>query len=287
MLSRYRATVGVTVLSNRDEIVAANDSILFPLMSVFKFHIALAVLDRMDRNRTRLDSVVRIKASDMHPDTYSPLRERHPGRDFSITIAELLRYSVAHSDNNACDILLEYAGGPEVVEKYVRGLGIENTFISASEKTMHDRIENQYLNRSTPTATARLIETFFENRLFASKYKKFLIRIMTETSTGQDKLKGLLPPDCTVGHKTGSSDRTSTGVKIADNDAGFVLTPDGKRYYIAVFVSDSQEDDPTNASIIARISAIVYDFMIRPTDPNRPTLCRPESVSADDAAGIP
>lgn len=67
---------------------------------------------------------------------------------------------------------------------------------------MHDRIENQYLNRSTPTATARLIETFFENRLFASKYKKFLIRIMTETSTGQDKLKGLLPPDCTVGHKT-------------------------------------------------------------------------------------
>ena len=155
VLSRYRATVGVTVLSNRDEIVAANDSILFPLMSVFKFHIALAVLDRMDRNRTRLDSVVRIKASDMHPDTYSPLRERHPGRDFSITIAELLRYSVAHSDNNACDILLEYAGGPEVVEKYVRGLGIENTFISASEKTMHDRIENQYLNRSTPTATPR------------------------------------------------------------------------------------------------------------------------------------
>ena len=169
----------------------------------------------------------------------------------------------------------------------MRGLGIENTFISASEKTMHDRIENQYLNRSTPTATARLIETFFENRLFASKYKKFLIRIMTETSTGQDKLKGLLPPDCTVGHKTGSSDRTSTGVKIADNDAGFVLTPDGKRYYIAVFVSDSQEDDPTNASIIARISAIVYDFMIRPTDPNRPTLCHPESVSADDAAGSP
>ena len=171
VLSRYRATVGVAVLSDRDGIVAANDSILFPLMSVFKFHIALAVLDRMDKNRTPLDSVVRIKASDMHPDTYSPLRERHPGRDFSITIAELLRYSVAHSDNNACDILLEYAGGPEAVEKYVRGLDIENTFISASEKTMHDRIENQYLNRSTPTATARLIETFFENRLFASKYK--------------------------------------------------------------------------------------------------------------------
>lgn len=67
VLSRHRATVGVAVLSGRDEIVAVNDSILFPLMSVFKFHIALAVLDRMDRNRTPLDSVVRIKASDMHP----------------------------------------------------------------------------------------------------------------------------------------------------------------------------------------------------------------------------
>ena len=75
---------------------------------------------------------------------------------------------------------------------------------------------------------------------------------MTETSTGQDKLKVCCPG--LHGRPNGPSDRTSTGVKIADNDAGFVLTPDGKRYYIAVFVSDSQEDDPTNASIISRIS---------------------------------
>ena len=82
-------------------------------------------------------------------------------------------------------------------------------------------------------------------------------------------------------------DAYEDAVKRMPKNDSFVLTPDGKRYYIAVFVSDSQEDDPTNASIIARISAIVYDFMIRPTDPNRPTLCRPESVSADDAAGSP
>lgn len=41
---------------------------------------------------------------------------------------------------------------------------------------------------------------------------------------------------------------------------GFVYLPNGKHYTIAVFVMNSMEDDQTNASIIARISKIVYDY---------------------------
>ena len=50
-------------------------------------------------------------------------------------------------------------------------------------------------------------------------------------------------------------------MKIADNDAGFVLLPDGRRYYIAVFVSDSYETDAVNAAIIAAVSSLVYEYM--------------------------
>ena len=84
---------------------------------------------------------------------------------------------------------------------------------------------------------------------------------MTETATGSNKLKGLLPSNTVVGHKTGSSDRNSKGVKIADNDAGVVIMPGGKKYYIAVFVTDSSETDEENAAIIAHISRMVYDEM--------------------------
>ena len=82
---------------------------------------------------------------------------------------------------------------------------------------------------------------------------------MTETATGSNKLKGLLPSNTVVGHKTSSSDRNLKGVKMADNDAGIVIMPGGKKYYIAVFVTDSSETDERNAAIIAHISRMVYD----------------------------
>ena len=44
-----------------------------------------------------------------------------------------------------------------------------------------------------------------------------------------------------VGHKTGSSDRNADSMKTADNDAGLVILPDGRKYYIATFIMDSYE----------------------------------------------
>ena len=64
---------------------------------------------------------------------------------------------------------------------------------------------------------------------------------MIDTETGANKLKGMLPAKTVVGHKTGSSDRNADGMKTADNDAGLVILPDGRKYYIAAFVMDSYE----------------------------------------------
>ena len=71
---------------------------------------------------------------------------------------------------------------------------------------------------------------------------------MIDTETGANKLKGMLPAKTVVGHKTGSSDRNADGMKTADNDAGLVILPDGRKYYIAAFVMDSYETDEDNAT---------------------------------------
>lgn len=262
LLSDKKATVGVAVLADGKEVFSLNDSIHYPLLSVFKFHIALAVLDHMDKYSTSLDSVLFIESSRLLPGTYSPLRDENPGQNVKISLAELLKYSVSYSDNNACDILIDYAGGISAINQYIQNLGIKETFLSANEELMHEKTENQYLNWSTPSSAVQLLEILFEKDLFSEYYKDYLIRIMTETTTGKDKLKGLLPKDIIVGHKTGSSTRTEENIKIADNDMGFVYMPDGRLYFIAVFVKDSKEDDSTNASIIADISEIIYRYMI-------------------------
>lgn len=261
-----KADVGVAVWAD-DEIVALhNNEVHYPLLSVFKFHVALAVLDKMDKAHTALDSIIVVEASQLHPDTYSPLRRKFPDQDISISLAELLQYSVSQSDNNACDILIDYAGGIGEVNRYIHSLGIADCELAANEDLMHRDTAAVYSNWSTPEAMVRLLNIADKQALFSTPYKDFLQKIMEETSTGPDKLKGRLPAGVTVGHKTGSSDRTPEGMKIADNDAGYVVLPDGRKYFIAVFVTRSYETDAENAAIIARISEIVYESL-KPSNP--------------------
>lgn len=261
VIQNKKATVGVAVLAD-DEIVALhNNEIHFPLLSVFKFHVALTVLDKMDKEHISLDSIIEVKSSQLLPDTYSPLRQKFPNQDINISLAELLQYSISQSDNNACDILIDYAGGIGQVNKYIQSLGIEDFNLSATEELMHRDRASVYGNWSTPEAMVQLLSIADKKDLFSTKYKDFLLKTMEETSTGRDKLKGKLPSDVTVGHKTGSSDRSPEGMKIADNDAGYVVLRGGQKYYIAVFITDSYETDQENAAIIARISKAVHDFL--------------------------
>ena len=262
LLNGKKATVGIAVWTDKGDMLRYNDHVHFPLLSVFKFHVALAVLDKMDKQSISLDSIVSIKASQMLPNTYSPLRKKFPDQDFTITLRELMQYSISQSDNNACDILIEYAGGIKHINDYIHRLSIDSFNLSETEDGMHSSFEAVYRNWSTPSAMVRLLRTADEKELFSNKeLKDFLWQTMIDTETGANKLKGMLPAKTVVGHKTGSSDRNADGMKTADNDAGLVILPDGRKYYIAAFVMDSYETDEDNANIIARISRMVYDAM--------------------------
>ena len=61
LLKDKKATVGVAVLANDETVAVYNNQIHFPLLSVFKFHVGLAVLDKMDK--IGLDGVAKELAS--------------------------------------------------------------------------------------------------------------------------------------------------------------------------------------------------------------------------------
>lgn len=255
------AYVGVAVgLPGEPPVLINNDS-FYPTYSVFKFHLALAVLHHLDSLGLPLNTGIFVRKADLLPDTYSPLRDSRPEGNFEMTAEELLRYTVSLSDNNTCDILLRYIGGPERVQSYMDRCGIKGVVISADEAMMHSRVENQFLNRTTPLSAVHVLELFLRGNLFSAPYQEFLEKAMTETVTGADKLRAGLPENVTLGHKTGSSSRDEQGLKLGDNDIGFVLLPDGRRYTVAVFITRSVEDDKTNALITAQISRAVYDYV--------------------------
>ena len=101
-----------------------------------------------------------------------------------------------------------------------------------------------------------------KKELFSNKeLKDFLWQTMIDTETGANKLKGMLPQNRGRTQDRLFRPQCRRFAKTADNDAGLVILPDGRKYYIAAFVMDSYETDEDNANIIARISRMVYDAM--------------------------
>jgi beta-lactamase class A len=239
-----RVGVTATVLET-GETVTLNGDQQFPMQSVYKFPIGMAVLAQVDQGKLQLDQQVRVEASDFVPDPmHSPIRDEYP-QGVELSLAELLKYMVSESDGTACDVLLELVGGPDVVTQYLRDLGVDNLVV-------------QYRNYATPDAAVTLLRALHEGQGLSDASRALLLRLMTETPTGPRRIKGLLPDGTVVAHKTGTSG-TVDGVTAATNDVGIVTLPNGQHLAIAVFVSDSTANDTIREEVIAKVSRAAWD----------------------------
>ncbi|WP_288864632.1 class A beta-lactamase [uncultured Alistipes sp.] len=256
-----QAQVGIAAVLGEGDTLTINNKPGYPMASVFKFHQALALLDSLDRARLTPDFPLSVRSSDLLPDTWSPLRDARPEGGYSLSVAELLAYSIAHSDNNVCDLLFRFLGGPETVGRYIHGLGLSDTAVAADEETMHRDPATQYANTTSPLDAVRLLERFRRGELLRPSSTDLLMHTMLSTATGPDKLKGLLPAGTPVAHKTGSGLRDAQGTVAADNDIGIIFLPDGRTCSIAVLITDSAEADSTNAHTIALISKNIYNYL--------------------------
>ena len=253
--------VGVhALLVETGETIAYNASKRFPMQSVYKFPIAMAVLAQVDEGKLRLDQVIQVSPSDYIPKQgYSPIREKFP-KGVELTIRELLSYTI-RSDGSASDVLLKTIGGAEVADQYVSSLGIPNNDIAIALPEMiqvaNDTI--QYQNYSTPQAMTQLLKIFLIDRVLSEASQDLLFQDMVDSRTGLGRIKGLLPEGTVVGHKTGTS-RAYNGLTRATNDAGIITLPNGNHIAITVFVSDSYAYDKERDRIIANIAKAVFDY---------------------------
>ena len=255
------ATVAVSINSFEDQFnLNINGDKKLPMLSVFKFHIALAILNKVDAGKLNLNQNIFIKKSELLENTWSPIREKFPNGNIEMPLSELLKYTVAESDNNGCDILLRLIGGTENVQNFINTKGIKNFQIKGNEEEMHKSASVIYANFTTTNSANDLLKKFYEGKIVSKTSTDFLMKIMLETTTGTNKIVAQLPKGTLVAHKTGSSGKDDKGLTIAENDIAIITLPTGKHYAISIFVSDSKENFDTNTKMIADISKIVFDY---------------------------
>ena len=125
--------------------------------------------------------------------TYSPMIKDYQSFPCKITLAQLLEHMISQSDNNACDILIEYSGGIKEVEKFIHEIGFNKINIKVNEKNMNSNIYNQYLNTSYPKDVILMMKMVRENNILSKSSLDFLENIMLKTKTGKNKLKQDFP----------------------------------------------------------------------------------------------
>ncbi|KAA6433990.1 class A beta-lactamase, subclass A2 [Dyadobacter flavalbus] len=259
-----QGTVGIGIMDLKSgETLYLNEKHQFPMQSVFKFPLGMAVLDQVDKGKLSLDQKIHVKKEDLNPDTWSPLQKKFPEGNLDLSLRELLTYTVSLSDNNTCDILFRLVGGPRNVNKYMQSIGVKGINIVATEAEMAKNWDVQFTNWCRPPAMIQLLDVFHQGKKLSKSSTEFLMKIMTETPTGLNRIKGLLPENTKVAHKTGSSGTNDKGISAAFNDAGIVTMPNGKSIAIVAFVSNTPADEKTRDMVIAQISRAAWDYYSR------------------------
>lgn len=257
------ASIGIAVIVDSKDTLSVNGDKSFPMLSTYKFPIALTCGDFYRRNNLSPDLKIAVLPEYLHIDTYSPMTEkllassRISTDTLMLRTDTLLAYMLQQSDNNASDILLRTVNGPVSVDEYMNRLGINDINIKNSEYDMHINNSLCYENSSTPLSMACLLDKF--DNEFNDPFSILIKRLMETCETGNNRLaKPFAQSNVVIGHKTGTGFMLSNGRMMAVNDVGYVHLANGHHYTIAVFIENSGYDLERNEEIIAEISQIVF-----------------------------
>lgn len=232
-----------------------------PMLSVYKFPLALYVLDQVDKGKLSLDAPVDIDKKEWES-MFSPLLNKYSKEHFSLPLREVLTATVGSSDNVGCDLIFRMVGGPAVVNRYIHALGIEPINIVYTEMQMAADWNKQYENWCEPAAMGQLLKLFYTGKILSDANTKLLLKIMTE-STSPKRIQGLLPANAITAHKTGTSNTNEAGITAATNDVGIVTLPNGQHLIVVAYVSDAKADQATREGVISKISLAGYNHYAR------------------------
>lgn len=290
-VSGGKVGVGIIHLETGRELFV-NGAEPFPMASTFKVPVAVELLTRVQAGSVRLDSMITLRQADLHPGS-GTLTGLFNDPGVSLSVHNLLELMLLISDNSATDLVLKVAGGGGAVNARLAALGIKG--ISVDRPTIHliadavgvknlgpesswslarfDSLRRQttpadlqaaktafYQDRrdtATPEGMARLLAKIARGEALGRERTAQLLDIMLRCETGAMRLKGQLPGDILVRHKTGS-----LGIGVA-NDVGIIDLPDGAgRVVVAVFVKESSRDVTAQELAIAQIGRAAYDYFL-------------------------
>jgi len=255
------ATVGyaaVDIETGRSSSSNANDH--FPMASVFKFPVALVVLQRVDAGELKLDDAITIEPKQFSRG-HSPLRDSANGKPVTATVRHLIELMVVESDNTAVDYFIRRLGASAITAR-IRAVAGDGVRIDRPENDIAEAIQmhgiaayvHDVRDTATPDGMVRLLVAFANRKDGLTLASHDLLAHFMTASHNPVRLGSALPPGAVVAHKTG----TMPGVF---NDVGIITSADGKHHIaIAVFTKKpAEQNEDVALLVVGQIARAVYD----------------------------
>jgi beta-lactamase class A len=253
--SNGRIGVAAIDLSTGQEVAILGDQ-PFPMASTSKVAIAATYLEGVDRGRWSLTSEFPLMipvASRPFSSTVAPVR---PGQYMSAR--ELIEQMITRSNNAATDALLAAVGGPAVVNDWARRAGIANFNLTRDIATLvrddgeiNPAAQIDIRDSATPRDMVKLLSGLYQGKWLSASSRDVVIGAMERCRTGTGRIRGQMPGDVRVAHKTGTLSNTAS-------DIGIITGPDGRSIAVAIYVT-GQGGKANRDAKIATLARVIYD----------------------------
>src|SRR4051812_10109655 len=236
----------------------------FPMASVFKFPVAIAVLQRVDAGEFKLNDAITIPPAQFSRG-HSPLRDSANGKPVTVTVRRLIELMVVESDNTAVDYFIRRLGATAITKR-VHALGGTGVRVDRPENDIAEAIAahgiaayvHDIRDTATPDGMVRLLANFAKRKDGLTTASHDLLAGLMTNSHNPVRLASALPSGVIAMHKTG----TMPGVF---NDVGIITSTDGKHHIaIAVFTKKATaQNEDVALRVVGQIARSVYDAFTR------------------------
>jgi len=288
----FSGRVGIAVRSvDEGWSTAWNGNELNPQQSVSKLWVAITALDAVDRGRVSLNDEVSLTRSDLTL-FHQPIAEKILGGGTTMSLGELMVQALTKSDNTCNDKLMRSVGGPDAVRSMIGAKGIEGIRFYNGERSLQSKIAgltwtpsysigrafydardalplsvrraafNRYIEDPYDGASANgivdALARLKRGELLSPQSTARLLRIMSQTHTGPNRLKGGLKAGWSLSHKTGTG-QVLGSVQAGYNDIGILTAPDGRSYSVAVMIKKTSTPLPVRMKLMNNVVEAVIN----------------------------
>lgn len=221
----------------------------FPMCSPFKFLLASAILQRVDKRQESLGNAVAVPPKPLLSN--SPLTEPHAGA--TMTIDDLCHAIITRSDNTAANLLLERIGGPSGITAFARSIGDKVTRLDRTELSLNEALDGDPRDTTSPASMADDLKSVLLGNVLSTASRAQLTQWMKDNLTGLDNLRAKLPKDWIAADKTGRNGEHTS------NDIAVFWPPDRQPIIVTAYITQCTGPESKRAAMLAEVGRLVIE----------------------------